>query len=159
MRTTSLVCALCLLGSESGAQQAVVPAGGEGSGQGGTVSWTIGQVADLMVEGGGGTVGAGVQQPFEALPTTVDAERAPIGPTVWPTITNDVVHVDLGDPAARSVRMIILDEAGRPVLEQRAQQAVAEVRLAALAVGRYILHLVKDGRPVGTFDLIRSPGP
>lgn len=47
------------------AQQTVPATGGVATGSGGTVSYTVGQVADTTQTGSGGTVTQGVQQPFE----------------------------------------------------------------------------------------------
>jgi hypothetical protein len=44
------------------AQQAVVPAGGEGTGLGGTISFSIGQIDFISATGAGGTAQQGVQQ-------------------------------------------------------------------------------------------------
>jgi hypothetical protein len=47
------------------AQQTIPATGGLATGSGGTVSYTVGQVADTTQTGSGGTVTQGVQQPFE----------------------------------------------------------------------------------------------
>ena len=47
------------------AQNALVPTGGEATGNAGTVSYTIGQIAVQTVANSNASVSEGVQQPFE----------------------------------------------------------------------------------------------
>ena len=46
-------------------QSAVVTTGGTATGSGGTVTYTVGQIADQKVDGNGKFIIEGVQQPFE----------------------------------------------------------------------------------------------
>ena len=59
--------AFCLFGYGTAiqAQEAVAAAGGEATGSGGTVSYTIGQINYTTNTGAGGTITQGVQQPYE----------------------------------------------------------------------------------------------
>ncbi|MBV6404712.1 MAG: T9SS type A sorting domain-containing protein [Flavobacteriales bacterium] len=159
MRAPIIAGLLCLIAGDSEAQQEAAASGGEATGPGGTVSWTIGQVADLRADGTGGTALEGVQQPFDGLPTgTAPPPPAP-SPLVWPTLARQAVHVDLRDPAVRSVRVQVLDALGRVVLEHRARQVCTTVPIDGLAAGRYLLRLTGNGRPAGTFDLIKTHDP
>lgn len=56
-------CALALIGHASIAQQNTVAAGGEATGTGGTVSFSVGQLDAFTATGSGGTAQHGVQQP------------------------------------------------------------------------------------------------
>jgi hypothetical protein len=47
------------------AQEAIPASGGNGSGNGGSVSYSIGQVVDATYTGLSGSVAQGVQQPYE----------------------------------------------------------------------------------------------
>jgi hypothetical protein len=61
----SILFLFCLGLTALKAQQTVPATGGIATGSGGTVSYTVGQVADTTQTGSGGTVTQGVQQPFE----------------------------------------------------------------------------------------------
>src|SRR4030042_5256555 len=62
-------CAFC------GSQQAVSTAGGEATGAGGTVSYTIGQVTYTTNSESEGTVSQGVQQPYEIFVISSSEDR------------------------------------------------------------------------------------
>lgn len=52
------------------AQQTICASGGDGSGAGGTISFSIGQTVFSTVEGAGGIIIEGVQQPYEITAIT-----------------------------------------------------------------------------------------
>ena len=54
------------------AQNATVSAGGTATGSGGTLTFTIGQIADQKVDGNGQYIIEGVQQPYEIQTVGVD---------------------------------------------------------------------------------------
>jgi len=68
MNQKSILFAILLLGpglTGLQEQQAILATGGNATGSGGTVSYTVGQAAYITQTGSGGTVTQGVQQPFE----------------------------------------------------------------------------------------------
>ena len=69
--------ALILLAGLTGlqAQEAVTTTGGNASGSGGTVSYTIGQIDYTTNTGTGGTVTQGVQQPYEFFILGIDDKK------------------------------------------------------------------------------------
>ena len=68
-----LFTALCLLAVMTAqAQSAIVPAGGTASGNGGTVTYTAGQIAVQTNSDGTTSISEGVQQPFEISVVGVD---------------------------------------------------------------------------------------
>ncbi|MEE4177590.1 MAG: hypothetical protein V2I46_08780, partial [Bacteroides sp.] len=65
-RKTFFLCLLLCFGVHAlFGQEAVVPAGGNATGSGGSVSYTAGQVFYLIHSGPSGSVSQGVQQPYE----------------------------------------------------------------------------------------------
>ena len=54
------------------AQNAVVPVGGTASGNGGTVTYTVGQIAVQTNSDGTASISEGVQQPYEISVVGVD---------------------------------------------------------------------------------------
>jgi hypothetical protein len=57
-------------GAFCNAQQAISSAGGEASGTGGTVSFTIGQTDYISLNSNSGMISQGIQQPFEIMVVT-----------------------------------------------------------------------------------------
>lgn len=65
MKKASLFLLMILFTAALFGQSAVVPAGGTATGPTGTVTYTVGQVADQQVSGGAKYLIEGVQQPYE----------------------------------------------------------------------------------------------
>ena len=71
-----LIC-FCLFGYGTAiqAQEAVTAAGGDATGSGGSVSYSIGQIDYITNTGTGGTVTQGVQQPYEFFIVGIDDKK------------------------------------------------------------------------------------
>lgn len=68
-RPTLLLALLLCCTTHAHAQQTAATSGGDATGTGGMVSWTLGQSAYEPTTGSGGSVYRGVQQPYEWLVT------------------------------------------------------------------------------------------
>ncbi|MCF8450685.1 MAG: hypothetical protein K9G49_12515, partial [Taibaiella sp.] len=73
----TITCLLLLLTLSAKAQQAITPAGGNATGSGGSMSYTIGQIDFVMAVSTGGSMAQGVQHPYSDATTT--------GPIVGPS--------------------------------------------------------------------------
>jgi hypothetical protein len=84
-----LVCFLCLVIIQG---QSTIPAsGGNASGSGGTVCYSMGQITYQTFEGINGTIAQGVQQPYEISVVTAieNTERITLEYKVFPNPTRD----------------------------------------------------------------------
>lgn len=64
------------------AQSSVVPTGGTASGNGGTVTYTVGQIAAQNNSDGTTSISEGVQQPYEIQTIGIDTTQASRS-TLW----------------------------------------------------------------------------
>ena len=87
MKKASLFLLMILFTAALFGQSAVVPAGGTATGPTGTVTYTVGQVADQQVSGGAKYVIEGVQQPYEIQI---------VGVNEYPGITLEAVLLNQG---------------------------------------------------------------
>src|SRR5208283_4157272 len=85
------------------AQQAIVAAGGNALGMGGSVSYSVGQTAYSYLTGTNSSVSQGVQQPFEisTLTTTSTAVKEVVGINLsckaYPNPVTDQLTLDVDD--------------------------------------------------------------
>jgi hypothetical protein len=77
-------------------QQAVVVTGGDASGVGGSVSYSIGQVA--YTSNVAGFVNSGVQQPFEITITSVDDSFRDLQLSLFPNPTSHELVIEMNNP-------------------------------------------------------------
>jgi len=88
-----LLAILCSLTFATRAQQAFVATGGEASGIGGSVSYSIGQVA--YSNSPGGLANAGVQQPYEVIITSIDDSFTDIMLNLYPNPASQELVIEM----------------------------------------------------------------
>lgn len=137
------------------AQVAVATAGAEATGSGGTVSWTLGQVAFETSESAGGSVQRGVQQPYEWLVLSTD-ETTPPTVSVWPNPTMDQVRLEWTEPLPHDARYTLCNSAGAVVHEGSATGTALLIPLERHAAGRYVVRVLANGRVLHTLTIQRQ---
>jgi len=101
------LCTLLLLGlglTGLQAQTSVNATGGDASGGGGSVSYSIGQIVYTINTGTNGSVAEGVQQPYEISEVTGIEEAKGINllVTAYPNPTNDYLKLRIGNDVRTS---------------------------------------------------------
>lgn len=133
-------------------QQAVVPAGQEASGPGGTSSWTVGQIDYEATQSTGGSVQRGVQQPYEWLVMSVEQASKP-SVSAWPNPTNDHVRLEWTEPLADGARYQLCSNAGALISEGSIRGTRLDIHLGQLASGGYVVRIFERGRIINTMTI------
>lgn len=150
----------CFAGVALLAQRDAVSTGGVATGTGGSVSFSIGQVANDAPASGTGSVTQGVQQPYDDLSTVIpDHGLDASDVTAFPTVTNDLVVVSVPGSTTSPLRMDVIDALGRIVVHRAIVAARTELSLGALAPGTYRLRVSDGAGPLRTFTLVRIDHP
>ena len=143
------------------AQSAVVPVGGDAQGNGGSVSYTVGQIAVQTVTNSNGsiTIVEGVQQPYEIQTVGVDAyPQIALDAVVYPNPTDNLAQLRLNGfeiPAA-GLRAILYDGSGKRLQTIPVIGDLTPFQIGQYATGTYYLE-VRDGKRVlKTFKVVRS---
>jgi hypothetical protein len=143
----------------SSAQSAVVPLGGDATGPGGSVSFTLGQLADEHPASAAGNVQEGVQQPYVDGSTLITERRGIIDVNVSPTVTADQVTVQLPNMMGHRWSVTVFDVHGCVVVQRSLKDTRTDLSLAHLASGVYQMLIQEDVRAVRTFTIIRTDQP
>lgn len=128
----------------AGAQEAIPAGGGIATGQGGTVSFTVGQVVYTTVSGREHKVSQGVQQPYEISVVTFSEEIVLSGMDVdaYPNPTTDLVTLRVQPAQNQQIQPLVyelFDMTGR-VLEKKAISADhTNIVMGHLAPATYFL--------------------
>lgn len=155
---TTLTSAIFLLFyfSTAQAQQSVTAAGGEATGNGGTVSYSLGQVVYTNITGTGGSVNQGVQQPYAFLSVGKD-EGNNISTFLYPNPTTDLVKIRVEEMSSYdnlSCRLYSLE--GKLLLHQKITSAETSVPIHNLALTIYYLQVLEGDKPIKTFKIIKN---
>lgn len=140
-------------------QSAVVTSGGTANGTGGTVTYTIGQIADQKVAGGGQYIIEGVQQPFEIQ--TVGINNYPgitLSAVVYPNPTVDKVMLSIRNFEIPSYGLTVqlFDFNGRLVKTFTVNDLDTEIDFSQYAATTYQLRIVDQKTLLKTFKVVKN---
>ena len=154
LHSATTVLALLLAGAAF-AQRGVVGAGADAAGAGGSMSYSVGQVGFITVQGAGGTGSQGVQQPYEYLVLAVD--EAPGGPSAFgvaPNPTSDGVQLTSTGATNGAHRYVLVDAAGQLVRSAPLNSSNEHIPMGDLPCATYLLRI--DGATTATFRIIKQ---
>ncbi len=147
---------LLLVGSLA-AQRNTVATGGEATGSGGTISYTVGQIDYTQAEGSGGIITMGVQQPFEIFVLgTDDHPDISIEIAVFPNPTPSNPTLKFGETPYEEIRIGLYDIMGRSIYESSVFSEETTIPMENLASATYILRVSTTDRLLKTFKIIKK---
>jgi Secretion system C-terminal sorting domain len=138
-------------------QSACLSAGGDASGAGGSISFSIGQVDYVAVNGANGSVFQGVQQPFELFDIIGVAEvgatsTMSVFPNPATTSVQVMVNGDLGN-----TYLDLYDAVGKLISTTRITSLQTNLDLQDMANGIYFMKLRKSsGEELESIKLIKT---
>jgi hypothetical protein len=155
------LCAVLLLGlglTGIYAQQAIPASGGNGSGGGGTVSYTIGQIVYSTNTGTNGSVAEGVQQPFEISVVTAveEAKDITLEFVVYPNPATDFVVLKIGDYEPENLSYYLYDNGGKLIEKTKIQGRETNISMQALSPATYFLKVSEKNQVLKTFKIIKK---
>jgi hypothetical protein len=148
-----LLVLLLLLPPAALAQRGAVSAGGDATGAGGSISYSIGQVGYTAVSDQVGTSSAGVQQPLEYLVLVVDEEAAGAAQLV-PNPTSAGVQLTLSWEPGTTQFYVLLDAAGQVLRTAPITGPIMDIPLGDLPSAIYLLRV--EGGGGHTFRIIKQ---
>jgi len=142
------------------AQTSVHASGGDASGTGGTVAYSIGQVAYTAVDNGTGSVSLGVQQPYIAMAVGNQEIDPALSVSVYPNPahSNTFLHFDpktLDTPIA-SYAYAIYDSYGRLLHQEKIVQATTNISLSEYLNAMYVVKVIRNQYTVRTFKVLKT---
>lgn len=153
--------ALLLLGlgiSSLKAQEVVPATGGNGSGSGGSISYSIGQVTYETNAGPNGSVLQGVQQPYEISVVTgiPDAIGIKLQLNVYPNPTSDLLNLKVEDFRNKNLSYQLFKADGSQLECKNISANETEIYMGNLAHGVYLLKISDGNNEVKTFKIIKN---
>lgn len=141
------------------AQSAVVPTGGTANGSGGTVTYTVGQIADQKVEGGSRYIIEGVQQPYEIQVVGINSYPGiNLSAVVYPNPTANKVVLSIRDYEIPSsgLTLQLYDLNGKHLKTMIIKDADTEIDFSGYAAATYQLRIVNDKQLLKTFKVVKN---
>jgi hypothetical protein len=139
-------------------QETIATTGGNFTGSGGSVSYTIGQVAFSTVSGTNGSIVQGVQQPYEiyVLTSVENTEEITLDWIVYPNPTENTIKLSVDSPDFDKMFCRLYDIKGRLILDMKVEGEETEISMNNLVPSIYILKVFKNKKELKTFKIIKN---
>lgn len=158
MKFTVLLLILLLGITGVHAQEAVPAAGGNASGSGGSISYTIGQMAYTPNSGTTGSVSQGVQQPYEILVLTGVDERwdVDLSMKAYPNPTNNFLTLHLNNSELSGLAYQLCDMNGRLLESKMVRSSETTILMNQYSSSVYFLKVIQNNNAIKTFKIIKN---
>jgi hypothetical protein len=139
------------------AQEATPVTGGNASGSGGTVSYTVGQVVYSSSTGSNGSVAQGVQQPFEiSVVTTIEEAKGISLCVAYPNPTKDYVVLKIDGDIKTEYIASLFDTNGKLLESKKIKGNETIIVMDHLVSAVYFLKVINNNKEVKTFKIIKK---
>jgi Secretion system C-terminal sorting domain len=145
------------LGLAARAQQVTTASGGSAMGDGGTVAYSVGQVAYTTITGTTGSAAQGVQHTYEYEIITVGIKDDPaaISLSVYPNPTSDNLILHAKDFSTKKLTYELLDGQGKLVERKPIRAEQTPVNMNDLVPAIYFIHVTQLNKQVRSFKIIK----
>jgi hypothetical protein len=139
-------------------QQTIPATGGNASGSGGSVSYTIGQITYNTISGTNGTIVQGVQQPYEISVVTAirNTEDINLKCSVYPNPTAGITKLVFESPDYENLRFRLYDINGILLLDKKVESRETDISLENFSSSVYFLKVIKNNLEVKVFKIVKK---
>lgn len=137
------------------AQQNTVATGGDASGTGGSVSFTVGQIDYSSFDGAGGNINQGVQQPYEFFLSVGLEEHSSFVYNIYPNPTTSNVMVELNG-LEPELSYVLTDAGGNLIMKKEITSLTSEIDMSQLSSGYYNLCLLSRNETIEHIKIIKN---
>jgi len=140
------------------AQESINPAGGDATGSGGSMSYSVGQIfTEYQFSGTDGSVSQGVQQPIELLTLGLEEDLLLIASAkVFPNPTADKIQLRLELEDINNLSYQIYDINGKLLQSEKILQFTTEIQLSQLPTSVYFLKIIRNNNLLKTFRILKN---
>jgi hypothetical protein len=142
------------------AQDAVLPACGNLSGNNSSVSYSVGQMAYITQTGSGGIITEGVQQPFEIIyvpgPGIGENGSIPFECLLYPNPANDHLTLKVISQEKLNLKYQLAGINGKTLRDDRLENRETNIPVADLPPGTYILTVTGNKTAIKTIKIIKK---
>jgi len=141
-------------------QSTVSASGGNGTGAGGSVAYTIGQVGYTNFAGENGSISLGVQQPNLFLTVGIEEADITVSASLFPNPASTSTSLKLVgkyDPAVTDgLAYSLYDLNGRLLFHNAIEAETTSISIAPLAEAIYILQVTRNNTEIKSFRIVKT---
>ncbi len=138
------------------AQESLNTTGGNASGSGGSISYSIGQVVYTTNTSTDGTLTQGVQQPYEILVTGIeDIKGISLAMAVYPNPTTDLLQLKVENKHLKDLSIQLFDTNGKLLQMKKLIGTDMQIDMRAYAPSTYFLIVNSDNQSIKEFKIVK----
>jgi hypothetical protein len=138
------------------AQQATTATGGNASGSGGTVAYSVGQIVYTTNTGTTGSVAQGVQQPYEIYALGIDDNSINLALTAYPNPTTNFLQLSIEGDQLQDLSYQLFDLSGKLIESKKITSNTQTISMETLPNATYFLKVMNNSTEVKTFKIIKN---
>jgi len=139
------------------AQNDIVSSGGDATGIGGTVSYSVGQEFYSTSTNTSGSVAQGVQQAIEIqVVLGIEAHEINLNAKVYPNPTNELIHLSVGNTETSDLSYQLYDLSGRILSTAKIESEDTSIVMSRYPESTYLLSVTKGNKTIKTFKIIKN---
>ena len=136
--------------------QVLSATGGDATGSGGTVAFSVGQIVYTTSTGTTGSVAQGVEQAYEIYSVGIKETALNISLSIFPNPTSDFLTIKVEDYNNEALSYNLIDEQGKSVLNEQITNQDTQVAMSTLARGIYFINVLQANKKIQTFKIIKN---
>ena len=145
------------LGLTAQAQQATTATGGNASGSGGSVAYSVGQIVYTTNTGTTGSVAQGVQQAYEiSIVLGIEDNSINLELIAYPNPTTNFLTLNVGKAALSTLNFQLYDISGKLIESRKIISSTETIGMENLPSATYFLKVVNNNQEVKTFKIIKN---
>ncbi len=153
---TTLLLGMCITVVD--AQQASSATGGDASGSGGSVNYTVGQIAYTTNYTATGSVAQGVQQPYEisVVASVKEGDNIVLNLSAYPNPTTDYLTLKVGDANIVNLSYQLYDITGKLLEDKKISSAEINISILNFPNAAYFLKVYSNSQEIKSFKIIKN---
>jgi len=139
------------------AQQSVNASGGNGTGSGGSISYSVGQIDYVSITSASGSANQGVQQPFEIVVLGTNAfANINLEMKAYPNPTTANLNLKISNYTTENLYYQVYDISGQIINQQKITSEETTISMDNLSAGNYIVQVSNNEKMLKTFKIIKK---
>jgi hypothetical protein len=139
------------------AQESTNASGGDATGSGGTVAYSVGQVVYTSNTGSSGTVDQGVQHAYEIFTVGIKETALNISLTAFPNPTMDNLTLQISDYNNEKLSYQLFDMQGKQLSNGQIVAQQTQINMNSLPPATYFVNIVnQENKQVQSFKIIKT---
>lgn len=132
-------------------------AGGDASGFGGTVAYSIGQVVYTTNTSSTGSVAQGVQHAFEIFTVGIKETELNISLTAFPNPTSENLTLQISDYNNEKLSYQLFDMQGKQISKGQVTAQQTQINMNGLPSANYFIYVVnQENKKIQSFKIIKN---